>query len=110
MSEVKREPVEYRHDAINPLFLQFMALIGGYAGKKYGDPSQYRGARLKGEKGPVNHMRNHLGEFQRSEAHDHFGNDPRWHLAAIAYNAMIEFTYITDGHAPDVWPPAPANE
>ncbi len=61
-------------------------------------------AALKGGTGPVNHARNHIGQYQMGEAHDHFGNDPRWQLAAAAYNLMMEFVYVSRGETPDTWP------
>lgn len=104
MNVAKRHAVTYRHDALHPEFLQFMAAIAGYAGEKYGAPLQYLDSRLVGSNGPVNHARNHIGEFQMGKEHDHFGSDIRWHLAAAAYNLMMEFAYITYGCDPDIWP------
>jgi hypothetical protein len=91
----KRVPVDYRFDAINPLFLKWMARIGSYADKKYGAWEQYTKARLTGEKSPVNHMQEHLRSFMTGELYDHFDGDVRWHLVAIAYNCMMEFYYVT---------------
>lgn len=99
----KREPVDYRHDALYPEFLNFMARMAGYAGLKYSNPLQYLGSRLKGPDGPINHAKNHIGEFQLGKPHDHFGADIRWHLVAAAYNLMMEFIYISFGHKPDTW-------
>lgn len=104
MEPVKRQAVDYRHDAVYPEFLQFLAEIGGYAGNKYGDPLQYLNQRMLKDRGPINHARNHIGEYQMGVAHDHFGPDPRWQLAAAAYNLMMEFVYVSRGEAPDVWP------
>lgn len=103
--EPKRVPVDFRHDAVNPEFLQFMARIGGYAQSKYGDPMQYLKSRMTADRGPINHARNHIGEYQMNVAHDHFGADPRWQLAAAAYNLMMEFTYLSQGADPDTFPP-----
>ena len=83
-----------------------MAMIAGYAGTKYKDPLQYLKQRMVGDRGPINHARNHIGQYQMQEAHDHFGADPRWQLAAAAYNLMMEFVYVSRGDAPDVWPVA----
>lgn len=93
MSKVKRFPVSFRFDAINPDFLKKMAELADYAAKKYGAWEQYTGARLRGEKSPVNHIYGHLHEYVLNKKYDHFDGDPRWHLVAIAYNAMIEFYY-----------------
>jgi hypothetical protein len=89
----KRVPVDFRYDALNPLFLKWMAKIGAYAAEKYGAWEQYTAARLVGEKSPVNHAYEHLRQYQMGEPYDHFDGDPRWHLVAIAYNCMMAFYY-----------------
>jgi hypothetical protein len=89
---VQRVPVDFRYDAINPAFLHMLAKIAHYAAEKYGSWEQYTNARLTGEKSPINHIYEHLRQYQISEEHDRFG-DPEWHLAVIAYNAMMEFYY-----------------
>lgn len=99
-SAPKRIPVNYRFDAINPVFLKWMARIGDYADKKYGAWEQYTQARLVGEKSPINHIYEHLRAYQIGEPYDHFDGDSRWHLVAVAYNAMMEFFYHSRwGHA-----------
>ena len=96
----KRIPVDYRYDAVLPDFLKMLARIGAYADEKYGSWSQYMKARLVGEKSPLNHIREHLRQYEMGEPYDHFDGDPRWHLAAVAYNAMMEWWYHTKfGHA-----------
>lgn len=97
--------MDYRFDALSPEFLKFMARIGSYADVKHGNVLQYREGRLTGEKGPINHAMNHIGEYRTGVPHDHFGRDPRWQLAAAAYNLMMEFIYLSDGHAPEIWEP-----
>ena len=109
MVDVKRVPVEFRYDAINPTFLKWMARIGHYASEKYGSWEQYREARLTGEKSPVNHIYEHLRSYAEGEPYDHFDSDVRWHLVAVAYNAMMEFFYCTRfGHVPHPLAPARA--
>jgi hypothetical protein len=93
--EATRVPVSFRYDAINPLFMKWMAEVGHYASEKYGSYEQYRDSRLIDEKGPVNHIYEHLRQFQMNEKYDHFEGDVRRHLAAIAYNAMMEFYYVS---------------
>lgn len=90
---VKRQPVNYRYDALNHNFLKLLAEIAKYAGDKYGSPEQYAAARLTGEKSPINHIYEHLRAYQNGEMHDHFGT-MRHQLAAVAYNAMMEFLYL----------------
>lgn len=101
--KVKREATNERYDAINPEFLRCLALIGGHAEEKYGSWEQYFNARLKGDKGPVNHIKKHLMEFETGKAYDKFDGGLDWHLVAIAYNAMMEFNYIQEGWEPDTW-------
>lgn len=103
MSEekVKRVPVNYQWQALNWDFLRLLADIASYAAGKYGSAEQYVNARLEGEKSPVNHMYEHLRAFQAGELHDHFGTLEH-QLAAVAYNAMIEYAYVRMyGHAPN---------
>jgi hypothetical protein len=92
MPEVKRQPVDFRYDALNWDFIKLLAQIAHYAAGKYGAAEQYTGARLTEDKSPINHIYEHLRQYQTGENHDHFG-DPAFHLAAIAYNAMMEFYY-----------------
>jgi hypothetical protein len=95
----KRVPVDFRYDAINPEFLKCLAKIGAYADEKYGAWHQYTGTRLTGEKSPINYIYEHLRAYVMDEPYDHFDGDTRWHLAAVAYNAMMEFWYHTKwGH------------
>ena len=103
-AEPVRKRVDYRHDAINPEFTQFLARIGGYAAQQYSDPLQYLQQRMTADRGPINHALNHIGEYRMGLAHDHFGDDPRWQLAAAAYNLMMEFTYLSNGYNPDEFP------
>jgi len=93
---VKRQPVNFRYDSLNWEFLKLLAEIGHYASEKYGSPEQYTNGRLEGEKSPINHIPEHLRSYIAREPHDHFG-DIKYHLAAIAYNCMIEYFYLTHG-------------
>ncbi len=90
-NKVIRVPVKYDYAAIHPEFLKMLAEIGSYADAKYGSWSQYLKARLGGNAAPVNHIYEHLRSYQMLERYDHFEGDVRRHLAAIAYNAMMEF-------------------
>lgn len=91
-NETKRQLVTYRYDALNHDFIKCMAEIAFYAQEKYGSPEQYKHTRLEGEKGPINHIYEHLRAYQAGDEHDHFGG-MRHQLAAVAYNAMMEFLY-----------------
>ena len=101
--QVKRVPVDYRYDSINPTFLKWMAKIGSYADQKYGAWEQYLQARLEGDKDPVNHIKEHWRCYVMNEPYDHFDGDVRWHLVAIAYNAMMAFYYHTRWGHNSVW-------
>ena len=94
-SRVIRVPVKYDYGAIHPEFLKMMAEIGSYANEKYESWAQYLAARLEGDADPMNHMVEHRREYLMGERYDHFEGDPRRHLAAIAYNAMMRFAADT---------------
>ena len=97
----RRDKVDYRYDAIHPEFLKLLARIAAYADAKYVSWVQYMRSRLTGDKAPLNHLKEHLRAYEMGERYDHFDGDPRWHLAAVAYNAMMEWWYHTRfGHAP----------
>jgi hypothetical protein len=91
-----REPVNYRYDALNPEFEKMLAMIASYADEKYTDCHLYAKLpdRLRGEKSPINHMREHLRQYIVQKPYDKFDGDIGWHLAAIAYNAMMELFYL----------------
>ena len=94
--KLTRMPVDFRYDALNPEFEKMLAMIASYADGKYGDCHLYAKLpdRLRGEKSPVNHMREHLRQYMAGELYDHFDGDRAWHLAAIAYNAMMELFFL----------------
>lgn len=95
----QRYPVNYRYDALEPEFLKLMARIGGIADMKYahlGGLFNYKNYRLDGDKGPINHIYEHLRQYRTGERYDNDSSGDRmFHLAAIAYNAMMEFWYAT---------------
>ena len=93
VGEVRRDPVKFRYDAVLPGFLRQLAEVGHYAAEKYGSWEQYLDARLEGNKSPVNHIYEHLRQYQEGEAYDHFEGDVSRHLVAVAYNAMMEWAY-----------------
>lgn len=91
---VLREPVNFNYTGLNWDFLKLMAEIVPYADAKYTSFAQYTHARLEGEKSPANHMAEHLRQYMMNEPYDHFDGDRGRHLAAIAYNAMMEWYYL----------------
>jgi len=94
LEEAKRDPVSYRFDILYPQFIRAMARIAAYGAEKYGDFNWHK-SRLIGEKGPINHLINHLTMYQDGKDYDHLeiGSEKRIHLAAIAFNAMMEYWY-----------------
>lgn len=92
--EAKRDPAGVRYDILEPQFLEMMAKIGDYGAKHYGDYN-WQKSRLTGGNSPINHIYKHLTSYRNSEQYDHneIGTDRRIHLAAIAFNAMMEFWY-----------------
>lgn len=93
--EVKRVPVKYRYDALLPGFLKQLAEIGHHAAEKYESWEQYLSGRLEGDKAPINHVYEHLRMYAEGEPYDAIDGDPRRHLAAVAYNVMMEWAYHT---------------
>lgn len=95
-TEIKsqRNPVNYLYHLLNWDFIKMMAEIANYADQKYGSAEQYREPRLERDKSPLNHIPEHFREYVTGSSHDKF-EDPRYHLAAIAYNAMMEYYYHT---------------
>jgi hypothetical protein len=96
MGEIKREPVNFDYEGLNWDFIKLQAEIAGYAKGKYGKIEQYTNGRLEGEKSPLNHMAEHMRMYMAREEHDKFGT-LKHQLAAIAYNASMEFYYLEHG-------------
>jgi len=89
--EAIRDSVGYRYDVLYWNFIHAMAEIGHIGAEKYGDLN-YQQSKLRRDKSPVNHMANHLRQYINGEKHDKLG-DRKYQLAAIAFNAMMEFYY-----------------
>jgi hypothetical protein len=107
-SKVLRDPVNYRYTALNWDFIKLMAEIAAYSDGKHGNAEQYTGAELTGNRAPLNHIVEHLRQYITEENYDHLDADPARHLAAIAYNAMMEFWYHRErGGKPA---PSPVNQ
>jgi hypothetical protein len=96
MGEVKREPVNFDYEGLNWDFIKLQAEIAAHAKRKYGSIEQYADGRLEGEKSPLNHMAEHMRSYMAREQHDKFGT-LKHQLAAIAYNASMEFYYLEHG-------------
>lgn len=92
-TQAKRNPVAYLWTGLNWNFLRLMAEIAHYADHKYGRCENYTDSDLVRDKSPVNHIAEHARQYMTGEPHDHFGGQ-EYHLAAIAYNAMMEFHYL----------------
>jgi hypothetical protein len=85
-----------------PSFLQAMNEIGRYGHEKYGANSFHtraeHGDRSRGELDRTKstaifgHAEGHFCDYLAGEPHDHFGT-LRHQLAAVAYNAMMEFYF-----------------
>ena len=103
IGKVERVPVDYAYNSLNWDFLKDMARVAAYAAKKYGSAEQYADGVLTGDADPINHIAEHLRQFMSGEPHDRFGTpqDParEFHLAAIAYNAMMAYFYFKAGVA-----------
>ena len=103
-----RHPQAIRYDILDPTFLEIMAKIADYGAKTYGDYN-WQKSRLDGEKGPINHIYKHLTAYRLNKSYDHLeiGSDRKIHLAAIAFNAMMEFWNETSGYGPKQQNPVP---
>lgn len=95
MSEsAKRDMRGIRYDILDPDFEEMLAKIAHFGAVKYGDFNWHK-SRLTGDQGPMNHIRKHYKSYMKSEPYDHpeLGEDRKIHLAAIAFNAMMEYWY-----------------
>lgn len=92
--KAKRNPTKYRYDILMPEFIEALALIAAYGAEKYGEYN-WQQSRLTGDKGPVNHMDKHLNAYKQRKPYDHLelSKEPKFHLAAVAFNAMMEYWY-----------------
>jgi len=90
--EAKRDKVKYRYDVLYWNFIHVMAEIGAIGAEKYGE-FNYQQQGLERDKSPINHIANHLREFIEKQPYDHkeLGNNRKYHLAAIAFNAMMQY-------------------
>ena len=93
---VNRVKVNFDYEGLNWDFIKLLAEIASYARGKYGSIDQYADVYPKGEQSPLNHIAEHMRQYMARELHDKFG-DLKHQLAAIAYNAMMEFYYLEHG-------------
>lgn len=97
--QANRIPVDYLYSKLNWDFIKLMAQIAQYAEGKYGAAEQYTESRLTGDKEPINHVFEHARQYLVGEDHDHFKTKEH-QLAAIAYNAMMQYFYLVCGYIP----------
>lgn len=88
----QRNPVDYRYDLLDKRFFHLVAQIAHYGAEKYGDKN-WQKSRLVGGKSPINHIYDHLRQYDLGMMHDKFQSLGH-QLAAIAFNAMMEFYYL----------------
>jgi hypothetical protein len=93
---VNRVKVNYDYEGLNWDFIKLLAEIAAYARGKYGSIEQYADIYPQGDQSPLNHIAEHMRQYMARELHDKFG-DLKHQLAAIAYNAMMEFYYLEHG-------------
>lgn len=87
-----RISVNYNFAKLHWPFWKAIAIMGHYGTEKYDkgqETPNYQISKLTGEKSAINHLSNHLLEYTLGNKHPL--GDSRWHLVAIAFNAMIEF-------------------
>lgn len=92
--QATRTPLNVRYDLLEASFLRAMAQVGQHGAEKFGE-GNYKLSRMKGKDSPANHIMNHLGSYMLHEQYNHpeIGHDRKYHLAAIAFNAMMEYFY-----------------
>ena len=93
---VNRVKVSFDYEGLNWDFIKLKAEIAAYATGKYGSADQYADIYPQGEQSPINHIAEHMRMYLAREPHDKFGT-LKHQLAAIAYNAMMEFYYLEHG-------------
>jgi hypothetical protein len=93
---VNRVKVNFDYEGLNWNFIKLLAEIAAYARPKYGSIEQYADIYPKDDQSPINHIAEHMRQYMARELHDKFG-DLKHQLAAIAYNAMMEFYYLEHG-------------
>ena len=91
----------YHH--LNAAFLETMDELGRYGAEKYGPLPKVRSdhrdpTRVSTEALKI-HAEDHFDAYQRNIPHDHF-NTRRHQLAAVAFNAMMEFYFAELEHDP----------
>jgi len=93
--EAKRDPADFRFDLLDWEFIYSLALLAKFGADKYGE-LDWQKSRLSGDKSPMNHIIRHFFSYKADEAYNHGDlTDPKYHLVAIAFNAMMEFWYET---------------
>lgn len=94
-----RVPVNYNFQSLYWSFIKHMAIVGKWGGDKRGESGignpTYMNAPYLGDKSPLNHMAHHMTEYILNKPHT-LGST-KWHLVAIAFNAMIEFFWFEKG-------------
>ena len=100
---LENEPTQSVHcEFLNAKFLEAMNDIGRYGNDKYGKDSFHQraqvGDRSRGTLARcepeiiAQHANGHFGGYLCGVKHDHFGTR-RHQLAAVAFNAMMEFYF-----------------
>jgi hypothetical protein len=90
-----RNEIKLRYDLLDFNFIEAMAKIAHYGVITYGE-GNWRKSRLVRDKSPINHIIKHVKQFLGKEEYDHpeIGKGYKMQLAAIAFNAMMEFYYV----------------
>src|SRR5690242_17478568 len=94
---VKRQKVDIQWHRLNWEFLRLLAEIAEYADHKYGETENYANGRAEKDKSPLNHIVEHYTQYITRKPYEHFDSSIKYHLGAIAYNAMMEFYQLQNG-------------
>ena len=98
--QTKRKSVDYLFTCLDWNFIKDLAKLGHWSGIRRKENMNlkpgYMENRYTGDKSPINHMINHTTEYICGNEHP-LGS-PKWHLVAIAFNAMMEFFWYDKTH------------
>lgn len=100
-NKTKRLPVDYLYTCLDWSFIRAMAKVGHRSATKREENMAWIPGYMEkphtGDKAPINHLVNHTTDYILRKNHPM--GCPKWHLVAIAWNAMMEFFWYEKGEA-----------
>jgi len=101
----KRKEVDYLFTCLDWNFIKALGQLGKSGQKSQEDEGNipnYQKVRRTGDKSNINHLINHITSYICKEPHP-LGSR-KWHLVAIAFNAMMEFFWVNKEDDDTVYP------